>query len=207
MSAVGADGTRGARSNDNLAIEIKPVLLPVSRPSFLDGARLRRRSDPESTKRQDHGTNADVRVCALAHLPTARTLKDRGTDVPLSSDPLKLRVQFIAQFDECVAGHAPMPLHAQPLHHFGKPNSLRIARSHLETIVLREVRLSKGPRYATLTSNSRRRQLPLRRRSSPQIVEPVCNRHERRGRRSLRHSLHQESIRIRGHVKTPLYFE
>jgi hypothetical protein len=65
-------------------------------------------------------------------------------DAAFRSDPLKLRVQLIAQYDECVAGHAPMPSHAQPLDHFGKPNSLRITRSHVGTIVLREARPSKG---------------------------------------------------------------
>jgi hypothetical protein len=77
-------------------------------------------------------------------------------DAPFRSDSLKLRIQLIAQFDECVAGHTPMPLHAQPLNHFGKPNSLRITRSHLRTIVLRETRPSKRLRYATLTANSRK---------------------------------------------------
>jgi hypothetical protein len=48
----------------------------------------------------------------------SKDTKDRGTDVPFGSDPLKLRVQFIAQLDECVAGHALMPLGAQPLNHF-----------------------------------------------------------------------------------------
>jgi hypothetical protein len=156
MSAVGADRTRSARSNDALAIEIKPVLLPVSRPSFLDGARLGRRSDPKSTKRQDHGAHADVRVCALAYMPTARTFKNWGMDVPYRSDSLKLRVQLIAQFDECVVRHAAMPLHAQPLNHFRKPNSLRITRGHFGTIVLRETRLSKGcvmRHYRRLESN------------------------------------------------------
>ncbi len=135
MSGVDADGTQGARSNFALAVEIKPVLLPMSRPAFLDGACLRGRSDPKSTKRQDHGANADVRVCALAYLPTARTFQDRRTDVAFRSDPLKLRVQSIAQFDESVAGHALMPLRAQPLNHFRKPDSLRVTRSHVGTIV------------------------------------------------------------------------
>jgi hypothetical protein len=52
------------------------------------------------------------------------------------SDPLKLRVQFIAQLDECAAGYAVMPLRAQPLNHFGKPDSLRITSGHVGTIVL-----------------------------------------------------------------------
>jgi hypothetical protein len=143
---MNADGARGAPCSDALAIEIKAVLLPMSRPAFLEGACLRGRSDPESTKRQDHGANADVRVCALADMPTARTFQDRGTDVPFRADPLKLRVQFIAQFDERVAGHAPVPLRAQSLNHFGKPDSLRIPRGHLETIVLRETCPSEGLR-------------------------------------------------------------
>ena len=157
MSGVDADGTPGARSNFALAIEIKLVLLPMSRPAFLDGACLRGSSDPESTKRQDHRANADVRVCALAYMPTTRTFQLWGADVPFRSDPLKLRVQFIAQLDECVAGHALMPLVAQPLNHFGKPDSLRIPRGHLETIVLRETCPSKGLRYATLSAGSQNR--------------------------------------------------
>jgi hypothetical protein len=64
-----------------------------------------------------------MRVCALAYLPT-------GTDVPFGSDSLKLRVQFIALRDECVAGHALMPLGAQPLNHFRKP--LRIPAAMME---------------------------------------------------------------------------
>jgi hypothetical protein len=61
-------------------------------------------------------------------------------DVPFRSDSLKLRVQFIAQFDESFAGHARMALRAQPLNHFRKPDSLRVTRGHLGTIVLRETR-------------------------------------------------------------------
>jgi hypothetical protein len=146
MSGVDADGTCGARSNYALAIEIKSVLLPMSRPAFFDGAYLRGRSDPESTKRQDHGANADVQICAFAYMPTARTFQDRRIDVALRSDPLKLRVQFISQFDKCVAAHALMPLRAQSLNHFRKPDSLRVTRGHVGTIVLRETPPCKKPR-------------------------------------------------------------
>ena len=111
-------------------------LLPMSRPTFLEGACLRCRSDPESTERQDYGANTDVWIGALANMPTARTFQDRGMDAPFRSDPLKLRVQFIAQLDECVAGYAVMPLRAQPLNHFGKPDSLGITGGHGEAIVL-----------------------------------------------------------------------
>ncbi len=155
-------------------------MLPVSRPSFLDGARLGRRSDPKSTKRQDHGAHADVRVCALAYMPTARTFKNRGMDVPYRSDSLKLRVQLIAQFDECVAGHAPMPLHAQPLNHFRKPNFLSITRGHFGTIVLRKRNRSKGCVMRHY------------RMSGPSHAAPVCSinsilREERPSGRDSRH--------------------
>jgi len=53
MSRVDADRTPSARCNAPLAIEIKPVLLPMSRPTFLEGACLRCRSDAKSTERQD----------------------------------------------------------------------------------------------------------------------------------------------------------
>jgi hypothetical protein len=65
-------------------------------------------------------------------------------DLRFRSDPLKLRVQFIAQLDECVAGHALMPLLTQLLNHFRKPDSMRAARGHVGTIVLRDARPQKS---------------------------------------------------------------
>jgi len=58
----------------------------VSRPIFLKSAR----GDTESSKRQDHGANTDVRPRAF----TADT-KNRRTDGSLGSNSLKRRVQVI----------------------------------------------------------------------------------------------------------------
>ena len=43
--------------------------------------------------------------------------------MPLRSNPLKHCVQVIAQIDECVGGHARLPLGTQPLNHFREPDS------------------------------------------------------------------------------------
>jgi hypothetical protein len=72
-----------------------------------------------------------MRLSAFADLPTLRTPKDRGTDVPLGSNSLKRSVQVVAQLDDCVEGHAPMPLGTQPLNHFLKPHSLRVTCGHI----------------------------------------------------------------------------
>jgi len=77
--------------------------------------------DAESIKRQDHGSNTDVRLRALANLPAPGTPKNRGTDVSLGSKPLQRRVQVIAQLDDRVKGHVLMPLGAQPFNDFRKP--------------------------------------------------------------------------------------
>ncbi len=45
---------------------------------------------------------------------------------------------------QCVAGHALIPLRAQTLNHFRKPDPLRVNRGHVRTIELRETRPSKG---------------------------------------------------------------
>jgi hypothetical protein len=121
----------GRRRRHAFAVEIKPILLPVRCPTFLETVCLPGGGDTESRKRQDHGANADVRVRAFANMPTSRTPENWGTDVSLGSSSLKPRVQVIAQLDDRVEGHARMPLGAQPLNHFRKPNSLRVTRGHV----------------------------------------------------------------------------
>jgi hypothetical protein len=63
-----------------------PRASAVSRPIFLKSAR----GDTESSKRQDHGANTDVRLRAFA------ADKNRGTDVSLESNLSKRRVRIIA---------------------------------------------------------------------------------------------------------------
>jgi hypothetical protein len=121
----------GGRRGHAFAIEIKPVLLPVRCPTFLKSICPLGGGDIESSKRQDHGVDTDVRLRALANMPTPRTPKNWGTDVSLGSNSLKRRVQVIGQLDDCVEGHALMPLGAQPLNHFRKPYSLRVTCGHV----------------------------------------------------------------------------
>jgi hypothetical protein len=128
---MSATGDLGGRRGHAFTIEIKPNLLPVRCPTFLNGVCMLGGGDTESSKGQDHGANTDVGLRAFANMPTPRTLKNWGTDVSLGSNLLKLRVQLIAQIDDCVEGHALMPLKAQPLNHFRKPYSLGVTCGHV----------------------------------------------------------------------------
>src|SRR5258708_1441298 len=94
----------GGQRGHAFAIEIEPVLLPVGGPTFLKSVCLLGREDTESSKRQNHGANTDVRLRAFANVPTPRTPKNWGTDVSLGSNSLKHRVQVIAQLDDCIEG-------------------------------------------------------------------------------------------------------
>ena len=94
---MSATGDLGGRRGHAFTIEIKPNLLPVRCPTFLNGVCLLGGGDTESSKGQDHGANTDVGLRAFANMPTPRTLKNWGTDVSLGSNLLKLRVQLIAQ--------------------------------------------------------------------------------------------------------------
>ena len=113
------------------ATKINPLLLPVCCPRFLKRAGLLGWSDPESSERQDHRTNADVRLRALANMPTLWAPKNCRANVPVGSNSLQHRVQVIAQLDDCVEGHALMPLGAQPLNHLRKPYSLCVTGGHV----------------------------------------------------------------------------
>ena len=74
------------RRSHALAIEIKPILRAVRRLTLFKGVCLFGRGDTESIKRQDHCTNTDVRLSGFADVPTPRTLKKWGTDLPLGSN-------------------------------------------------------------------------------------------------------------------------
>ena len=128
---MGATGELGGRRGHAFAIEIKLILLPIRCPTFLKSVCRLGGGDTESSKRQDHGANTDVRLRAFANMPTQRTPKNWATDVSLGSNSLKRRVQVIAQLDDCVEGHALMPLKAQPLNHFRKPYSLGVTCGHV----------------------------------------------------------------------------
>ena len=71
-----------------------------------------------------------MRLCAFTNMPTMRTFKDRGADVPLGSNSLEHRVQAISQFDGSLERYPVMPLGAQCFNHFRKPHSLRVTRGH-----------------------------------------------------------------------------
>jgi hypothetical protein len=70
-----ATGDLGGHRAHALAIEIKPILLPVRCPTFLKTVCLLGRGDNESSKRQD-GANTDVRRRARANMPAPRTRKN-----------------------------------------------------------------------------------------------------------------------------------
>ena len=63
---MAATGDLSQRRVHDFAIGIKPILLPVRCPTFLKSVRLLARGDTESSKRQDHGANTDVRLRAFA---------------------------------------------------------------------------------------------------------------------------------------------
>jgi hypothetical protein len=127
MDATGDFGGWGGQAS---AMEIKPVLLAICGQIFLKSV-CQSGGDTESTERQDHGTNTDVRLRTFANVPTPRTPKDRRADMSLGSNSLQHRIQAIAQLDDCNEGHARIPLGAQPLNHFRKPYSLRVAGGHI----------------------------------------------------------------------------
>jgi hypothetical protein len=136
LTGLWMDATTGFTDRRNDPVQIEPLLRPMCCPCFLKSAGLLGRGEAEAAKRQNHRANADVGLPALANMATLWTLKHCGANVPLRPDSLQHRVQFIAQFDEPVEGHARMPLGAQPLNHLPKPHSLRVARGHAATIVL-----------------------------------------------------------------------
>jgi hypothetical protein len=126
-----ATGSLWGRRGVAFAIEIKHFLLPVRHPTFFKSMCQFGGGDTESSDRQDHGANTDVGLRGFANVPTVRTPDHGATDVPLGPNAMQHRVQFIAQLDDGVEGHALMPLGAQPLNHFRKPDSLRIAGGHV----------------------------------------------------------------------------
>jgi len=80
------------------------------------------------------------------------------------SDPLKLRVQFIAQLDECAAGYAVMPLRAQPLNHFGNQTLCASPAAMSELLYYREefsADSEKRPRYGSLNEVAARQGDPV----------------------------------------------
>jgi hypothetical protein len=119
-----------------LAKNVESVLLPVHRPTLFKCLDLLGIGDAESNERQEHCTNADMRLRALTYVPTMWTFKDRGADVLLGSNSLEHRVQAIPQSDGSLERHPVMPLRAQCLNHFRKPYSLRVTCRHLGIIVL-----------------------------------------------------------------------
>ena len=113
------------------AKNIEFVLLPVHRPTLFKHLDLLSVGDAESYERQEHCTNADMRLRAFTNMPTMRTFKDRGANVLLGSNSLEHRVQAIPQFNGSLERNPVMPLGAQCLNHFRKPYSLRVTCSHL----------------------------------------------------------------------------
>jgi len=83
----------------NFAKNIESVLLPVQRPTLFKRLDPLGVGDAESYERQQHCTNADMRLRAFTNMPTMRTSKDRRADVPFGSSALEHRVQAISQFD------------------------------------------------------------------------------------------------------------
>ena len=121
-----ASGHLGRWKPLTFAKNIESVLLPVQRPTLFKSLDLLGIGDAESYERQEHCTNADMRMCAFTNMPTMRTFKDRGANVPLGSNSLEHRVQLVPQFDRGLERHPVMPLGAQGFNHFRKPYSLRV---------------------------------------------------------------------------------
>jgi hypothetical protein len=67
----------GRWESPNFAKNIEFVLLPVHRPTLFKHLELLCVGDAESHERQEHCTNADMRMCAFTNMPTMRTFKDR----------------------------------------------------------------------------------------------------------------------------------
>ena len=116
----------GRWESPNFAKNVEFVLLPVQRPTLFKRLGLLGADDIESYERQEHCTNADMRLPAFTNMPTMRTFKDRGANVPLGSNSLEHRVQLVPQFDRGLERHPVMPLGAQGFNHFRKPYSLRV---------------------------------------------------------------------------------
>jgi hypothetical protein len=107
MVATGhLDGPR----RGTFTINIKPILLSVRRPTFFKSACLFGGGDTESSERQDHGANANVRFRAWANVPTLPASENWRVDMSLGSGSLKHRVQIVTQLNDCFEGHALMPL-------------------------------------------------------------------------------------------------
>ena len=88
----GLNGLRGRL----FPIHIEVILLPVCRPPLLKVMYLVRRGDTESLKRQDHGTNTNVRRCRRANVSAVRAPEHWRADIPLGSNSLKCRIQIVA---------------------------------------------------------------------------------------------------------------
>jgi hypothetical protein len=81
--------TSGIGDHRGQSIEIKPILLPVCCPRFVNGAGLLGRGDTESSERQDHRANADVMLRALANMPAFRAFQNWTAEMPLGPDSLE----------------------------------------------------------------------------------------------------------------------
>ena len=125
-----AEGHLGRSKPLTFAKNVESVLLPVQRPTLFERLDLLGVGDAESLERQEHCTNADMRLCAFTNMPTMRTFKDPRADVPLGSNALEHRVQAISHFDGRLERHPLMPLGAQGFNHFRETNSLRVTCGH-----------------------------------------------------------------------------
>jgi hypothetical protein len=106
MVATGhLDGPRSGA----FTINIKAILLSVRRPTFFESVCLFGGDDTESSERQDHGANANVRFRAWTNVPTLPAPENWRVDVSLGSNSLKHRVQIVQQLGDRFERHALMP--------------------------------------------------------------------------------------------------
>jgi hypothetical protein len=94
-----ASGRLGRYRSFTFAKSIESVLLPIHRPTLFKRLDLLGIGDAEPHERQEHCTNADMRLRAFTNMPTMRTIEDWRADVPFGSNSLEHRVKAIPQFD------------------------------------------------------------------------------------------------------------
>src|SRR5207342_284783 len=105
-------------------------------PSFGKWSRLSQapcrlpRGHAEANQRQYRRANTDAGIGATPDAPAPGALEDPVGDVSCRANAPTHVVELVAQPQQDRHGQVVSPLQAQVLHHFWKPDAMRVARGH-----------------------------------------------------------------------------
>ena len=94
--SMSASRSRDRRRISDLAVEIKPISLPVRRPALFNSCHLFGRRNSETAQRQEHGSDAHIRLGSGPNVPASPARDNRRMDMPFGPDPMKHGVKLIA---------------------------------------------------------------------------------------------------------------